>query len=176
MVVGLQPVTANTSVTGQISFKCELVKDAPVITATSSKWDNKPRQFIRWVSDVGASDGFTPLKRCQQVAPRLQSSFADGNAYITHGYKNRNPIICTTDQPGEGCKNLLFTLDYRVYGSETSKNKIEPTVVLDDLFVLSRNNYTGMPMRQAACRTYISMNAIFEGQTKRAEKICSTVN
>ncbi|MDJ0600790.1 MAG: COP23 domain-containing protein [Crocosphaera sp.] len=177
MAMGLQPVTANTtSSTSAITFNCEVIQGTPTITATSSQWNNETRQFIRWTSDVGKNSGYTPLTRCKEITPRLQASFADGNPYITHGYKNNNPIICTTDKSGKGCQTLLFTLDWRDFGTETIKGKLDPRMVLEDIFALNERKFSGRALRQGSCRTYIDMNAILEGETKIAEEVCHTVN
>lgn len=125
-------------VANHIIFKCEMIQGVPTTVGISPKWENQSRPFMRWSSDKFGPSGWTPQKRCQEVTRRLNQSFFEGGTYITHGIMNGFPIICTTNKAGKECNQLLFTLPR---GSD-------PELILEDLFGLSDNNFSGRPMRQ----------------------------
>ncbi|NES17797.1 MAG: hypothetical protein F6K41_02395 [Symploca sp. SIO3E6] len=120
-----------------INFVCTTINNTPVTLVKSDKLEDKERQFIRWVSDYGASAGYTPALRCQEVTAKLNKYFAGGGRYITYGVKNQQKVICLTDKKGNGCIEDLFTLE----PGEDSK------VALEDLFELNARNFAGRPLR-----------------------------
>ncbi len=121
----------------------------------------EPRQFIHWLRALG---GVPPEQRCKWVSARLNEAYRRGDRYITHGKFNNQPVICTTDRKGNGCKQLLWRLHWQDDDSQT---------VLDDYLLLEQNNYAGRPLRQNPCDTYIDINAFIRGEQQFAEEVCN---
>ncbi len=150
------PVSASNGT----SFTCEITPTGVYVTMVEEPGKD-PKQLIRWwrtLGDVSVED------RCQQVSNRLDTAFKTGNRYITHGVKNRQPVICSTDKKGTGCQNLLWTLHWQ---------EDEPQVVLDDFLRLSDSNYSGKALRQASCSTYIDIDAFLRGEKQIAQEVCN---
>lgn len=112
-------------------FSCRSINGVPTTVIQSDRWGE--RQIIRWVVDYE----FDAKRRCQETTNRLNKFFRKGGLYITHGVINGQPVICTTDKVGNGCKELLFTL----------KPSDDPEAVLEDLFGLNNRNFADRPLR-----------------------------
>ena len=142
------------------NFSCQMVSGA---WATLVNESGKPeRQLIRWTSDLGASVGYTPERRCNEVTNRMNLYFSNSGQFITHGIQKGQKVICTTDRLGKDCLNLLYTL---------TPNK-DPKVVLEDLFGVNPSSVQRGPLREPPCPTYISVDALLAGKTRFAQEAC----
>jgi hypothetical protein len=107
--------------------------------------------IINWVSNHFTGSGYTPERRCQEVSGRFQSAYDQGTLnYITTGYKNGQPVVCTSSSNGGPCSMVLFTLKP---GSDASRT-------VQQLFDI-RNLASG-PLYESEDRIYLDMNAFLE--------------
>ncbi|MEM8779915.1 MAG: COP23 domain-containing protein [Cyanobacteria bacterium P01_G01_bin.49] len=64
---------------------------------------------VRWATKDFPN--YPPERRCQEVAPRFQAAYDNGTLnLLTNGTMDNQPVICTTQNVGEGCNTLLVTL------------------------------------------------------------------
>ena len=92
-----------------VSFTCGKSNNAPATIARTPRGDVA---VIRWASGFFSGTGFTPEKRCQEVSSRFQAYHDNGTLkYLTTGRLNNQPVICTAQQRGSACTDVLFTLE-----------------------------------------------------------------
>jgi len=146
------------------TFSCKMESGAWTTVVNES---GKPeRQLIRWTSDLGASVGYTPERRCNEVTNRMNSFFSNSGQFITHGIYNGQKVICATDRLGKDCLNLLYTV----------QPKDDPKAVLKDLFRVNSRNVGNAPVRERLCaatKTYLSVDDLLAGKTIFAREACS---
>ena len=143
------------------TFSCKMVSNE---WATLVNESGQPeRQMIRWTSGLGASVGYTPERRCQEVTNRMNLYLSKSGQFITHGVMNNENVICITNSQGRDCINLLYTL---------KKGTQDPKLTLEDLFQVNNRNIQRGPMREPPCPTYISVDALVAGKTRFAEEVC----
>lgn len=84
-------------------YYCDVYNDNP---ATFMETEEGIIPIIRWVSNH-----IPPKERCEVVSQRFQT-FHDNEEldYLTYGESNGKPVICTAEQPGGDCQNILFTV------------------------------------------------------------------
>ena len=110
--------------------------------------------IINWVSHQFSDSGYTPERRCQEVSGRFQSAYNQGTLnYITTGYKNGQPVVCTSSNNGGPCSMVLFTLKP---GSDASRT-------VQQLFDI--RNLAAGPLNESEGKVYLDMNAFLEGSS-----------
>ena len=90
------------------SFKCEKTtkQDSP---KTFTFYKGQKRTVIRWSGPLGEKN---PQERCEQATVRIQQAYDnDTIKIITNGIMKKQPVICTADDYGGDCVNLLITLN-----------------------------------------------------------------
>ena len=90
------------------SFGCEKTtkQDLP---KTFTSYEKQKRTLIRW---AGALGGKTPQERCEQASLNLQQAYDNETlTFITNGIMRKKSVICTADDYGGDCVNLLITLN-----------------------------------------------------------------
>ncbi|MBD2740639.1 COP23 domain-containing protein [Coleofasciculus sp. FACHB-1120] len=154
------PAIADTP---SVRFECQMIQNAPTTVIITSQLQ---KQFIRWVDPYFSKKGFSPLVRCEQVSARLNTLFSQNDQVITHGKMNDLPVICTTNSVGKGCNNLIYTL----------KPSQDPKIVLEDIFAMTDRNFSGRPLKESSCATYIDIKAWVQtqGRGAYARQVCST--
>ncbi len=111
--------------------------------------------IINWVSNYFMDSGYTPERRCQEVSGRFQSAYNQGTLnYITTGYKNGQPVVCTSSRNGGPCSMVLFTLKP---GSDASRT-------VQQLFDI-RDFAVGALYESENDEVYLDMNAFLEGSS-----------
>ena len=94
---------------GQRGFWCDTTSGIPTTAYKNSQGGYEP--WIRWVSDHFSGSGYDPLTRCLEVSSRLETYRVNKQLkFITVGYMNRLPVICTASQVNGRCEGLIFTL------------------------------------------------------------------
>jgi hypothetical protein len=156
----------SSNASPQVKFECGKQSGAPTTFGISPQWNNERRALVKWYNNVGEGVGETPGTRCTKVTYNLNTHFSKGGQYITYGFMNNNPVICTTDKEGNGCNNLLFTLDGNTYGW-SGHWKQQPKDVLKALFALGDNDIAGNPLYQS-CRLAVNVNAVLANKTIKA--------
>lgn len=90
-------------------FDCQAIQGVPTTVARNKRGQWVP--IIQWVSQVFASDGWTPERRCEVVSMRFNQFYASGQLkYITSGRMNGLPVVCVTPALNSGCSGQLYTL------------------------------------------------------------------
>lgn len=90
------------------SFACKSIDGTPTTVAMT---DQGEVPIVKWNSSAFATAGYTPERRCQEVSGRFQKYYKESQLnYLTTGRMNGQPVICTTNEVGQGCNGLLFTL------------------------------------------------------------------
>ena len=142
-------------------FVCD-ANDAGTPTTFAILPNGEKREFINWRSDKFTLAGYTPQVRCEQVSSRMNLHYDRGLKYVTHGTINAQPVLCVTSTEGGGCEGLLYTLKPDQRAQET----------LGDLIELNRRNFSGEPLIEAGCRTFVDIDALISGKLKTAEVVC----
>ncbi len=94
---------------GQRGFWCDTSSGVPTTAYQNSQGGYEP--WIRWVSDHFSGSGYDPVTRCLEVSARLETYRLNKQLkFITVGYINRQPVICTASQVNGRCEGLIFTL------------------------------------------------------------------
>jgi hypothetical protein len=92
---------------GGQGFYCDTSGRVPVTKVRTSRGDET---FIRW--NTGRR-GYSPLRRCQEVAARFERQRTRGRLFLTSRARvNGQPVICYTETEGGSCNsgNVLVTL------------------------------------------------------------------
>lgn len=108
---GITAIAEQPSYAGNTTFYCEKNNGIPTTFARTE--DGIKLGIIRWVSNYGASQQWTPEKRCYEVSRRFQVNYDRGTLkFITTGYIRGVPVICASNQPNASCTDdtLLFSL------------------------------------------------------------------
>ncbi|NEP14056.1 MAG: hypothetical protein F6K14_28405 [Symploca sp. SIO2C1] len=150
-VTGLTIATTQSSLAQDhelISFRCEPNFIHPVTKArtpaTIARGPIGEIPVLYWTSSL---DRITPEERCYMVSYRFDRLQKAGSLkYITHGYKNGQPIICTANYPGGNCVEQLFTL----------RHQDNPQKVLQEL--LGVRNFSTSALRMAGAIQRINNN------------------
>lgn len=136
----------------QVTFECKQVSGEWTTVAKTPQWE---RQFIRWVSNFGDRAGYTPQRRCNEVTNRMNYYTRTKHPqFLTTGVQSGYNIVCVTDQVGNGCQGLLYTL----------QPDRDPNQTLRDLLARSGSDFDGQnPLVESrGCRMYVNIRAYLE--------------
>jgi hypothetical protein len=108
--------------------------------------------FIQWDSSYFAPSGYTPEVRAQLVTERLAQAFQNNQEVsITWGKMNGYEVILVVDN--NNSRTLLYTLKPNQKGS-----------IAVDLLKRQLDAPTAfVALREAECKTYINVKAVYEG-------------
>ncbi|NET02873.1 MAG: hypothetical protein F6K61_20440 [Sphaerospermopsis sp. SIO1G1] len=139
------PATANST-----RFFCGSNQGVPVTYASTPR-GNVP--VVRWKSNYFSRSGYTPQRRCDEVASRLQTYHSNGKLeYITAGIMNGQPVVCVSSSLGGRCQGLLLTL----------RPKDRASRVIQQLFDI-RSGASG-PIQQSSSRPYINFQELLDNR------------
>lgn len=113
VAVGATVIFEQPSRAGDAVFFCEMSSSTNLPTTYAYKPSAKPDPIpvIRWDSRYFSRSGYTPLRRCQDVAGRFQKFYDQGLlSNVTTGYVNGLPVVCANSGSGCNRNNVLFTL------------------------------------------------------------------
>jgi hypothetical protein len=68
---------------------------------------NIPGQFFPWASPTTLGGGWTPQRRCEAIASRLESYRPDGLQELQIGRENNENIVCVTTEADRSCRIVL---------------------------------------------------------------------
>lgn len=147
-------LAAPESAISSEKFFCGTFNGAPsTMTKSSKTGQNIP--IIMWRSSHFTSNGWSPIRRCNEVSRRFNSLHNKGQLkYLTTGRMNGLPVICGSSYEGGGCSGLLYTLKPGQNASTTLKN-----------LLAIRTKATG-PLSETSARLYIGIEEI---ESKAAE-------
>lgn len=145
----------SPSKAGGTTFRCGVWQSGPNagVPVTYAITPKGTIPVINWVSDYFSGSGYTPERRCQEVSERFQTAYNQGTLnYITAGYRNGQPVICTSSTNGGPCSMVLFTLKP---GSDASRT-------IQQLFDIK--NLAAGPLYESAedDEVYLDMNAFLQ--------------
>ncbi|MGD1903439.1 MAG: COP23 domain-containing protein [Geitlerinemataceae cyanobacterium] len=93
------------------AFACQ--RDASGVFTTYAVKGDMEVAIIQWTSDFGSSSGYSQQDRCEMVSNRLDSTIRNRTLqYLTHGWMNGQPVICTAEDRGGSCGTLILTLPH----------------------------------------------------------------
>ena len=121
MGVSSQPASAGTSAR---NFVCGSAAGTPATNVITA--DGRQVPVIRWTSSTFNGAGWNQQRRCQEVSSRFNTFLKQGRlGYITTGWINGLPVICTAVSNGGACDGLLYTLKPGQDATATLKNLLE---------------------------------------------------
>lgn len=107
-------VTAQTPNNAQVQWICNQSYDAQTneYLPTTFAWTDRGKiAIIRWATQDFTTAGYDPQTRCDEVSPRFQQAYENKTlGLITNGWMNNQRVICTANEPGGTCVDLLVTL------------------------------------------------------------------
>ena len=128
-------------------FACESSAGVPTTMAIMADGQRIP--VIFWKSNVFDAAGWDPQRRCQEVSGRFDTYNGQGRLdFLTTGFINNLPVICTTPRQGGSCDGLLYTLKPGQSASETLR-----------ALLVMRTKVRG-PLTETNGRLYVSMDEL----------------
>jgi hypothetical protein len=114
---------ATTNTTEGVTFACgqDYDQNSDSYIYTTFAWNpaNK-KAIVHWAREDFSGSGFNPKTRCQEVSPRFQTAYDNGSLnFLTNGYIDEQPVICTAKEVGGDCEDLLITLLHQDNAEET---------------------------------------------------------
>lgn len=71
--------------------------------------ESRPSEFFPWAKPAQMGGGWSPQKRCAEIARRLESYRPDGLLELTTGVENGYNTVCVTTEQVPGCR-IVFTV------------------------------------------------------------------
>lgn len=71
--------------------------------------ESEPGKYFAWAKPAQMGGGWSPQKRCSEIARRLESYRPDGLQEMTTGVENSYNTVCVTTQKVPGCR-IVFTV------------------------------------------------------------------
>lgn len=139
-------------------FFCGKSSNVPTVMARTKRGVDVP--IIRFRSEYFSVSGWTPERRCQEIAQRFQSFYAsDMLNYLTTGRMNGENIVCVAKTNGGACleDGLLFTLKPGNKPRETLQHLID-----------MRYHKASSPINETTSRLYISIDELLEASAQFA--------
>jgi Circadian oscillating protein COP23 len=69
--------------------------------------ESQPGQFFAWAAPASLGGGWTPQKRCEAIASRLELYRPDGLQELDIARENNENVICVTTEANSACRILL---------------------------------------------------------------------
>lgn len=113
VAVGATVIFEQPSRAGDAVFFCAMGSSTNLPTTYVYKPSTSPlaKPVVRWYSNYFSGSGYTPMRRCQDVAGRFQNFYDRGLlSNVTTGYVNGLPVVCANSGSGCNRNNVLFTL------------------------------------------------------------------
>jgi hypothetical protein len=149
-------VQGNTQTSSGVRFTCDFINGQYTVMYHP---ESQQSQSYAWATPSNMGDGWTPQRRCQAIAQRLESYRPEGLQEMRTGVKNGYNIICVTTGVSSDCasrivltvppgQDPMLTRDrvfqnltvadtgQRTEGVNTLVNGSNVTQVLNDLFKL----------------------------------------
>lgn len=140
----------NPVVTSDSPFRYASSNGIPTTYLKQANGNEIP--FIQWDSSYFAPSGYTPEVRAKLVTQRLTEAFENSQEVdITWGKMNGYEVIMVIDNNNQS--SLLYTLKPNQKG-EVAVDLLKRQLDAPTAFV---------PLREAECKTHISVKAVYEG-------------
>lgn len=96
--------TTTPNVTGDTRFSCQFHNGQYTVMYQPQ---SIPGQFFPWAAPAALGGGWSPEKRCQAIASRLELYRPDGLQELQIATQNNENIICVTTEANSFCRILL---------------------------------------------------------------------
>ncbi|HLO87548.1 MAG TPA: COP23 domain-containing protein [Nostocaceae cyanobacterium] len=112
--------STTTTVTSATRFSCQLYNGRYTVMYQP---ESQPGQYFAWAAPQALGGGWTPEKRCDAIASRLELYRPDGLQELRTGRENNENTICVTTDAVSSCRIVL-----------TVPRDKDPNTVLSDVF------------------------------------------
>lgn len=115
VVVDTEGDTAPTSrrdprttdpITRATRFSCQTVNGEYTVVYQP---ESQPGEFFQWARPSALGGGWSPQRRCNEIARRLESYRPDGLLEMTTGVENSYNTVCVTTERNPSCR-IVFTV------------------------------------------------------------------
>lgn len=96
--------TTSTPVDSSTRFSCQLYNGQYTVMYQP---ESIPGQFFPWAAPASLGGGWTPQKRCDAIAERLELYRPDGLQELQTAFENNENIVCVTTEANPGCRIVL---------------------------------------------------------------------
>lgn len=96
--------STSTPVDSSTRFSCQLYNGQYTVMYQP---ESIPGQFFPWAAPASLGGGWTPQKRCDAIAERLELYRPDGLQELQTAFENNENIICVTTEANTGCRIVL---------------------------------------------------------------------
>ncbi|HCF28425.1 MAG TPA: hypothetical protein DEV81_14760 [Cyanobacteria bacterium UBA11049] len=97
---------SSSSVYSATRFSCQPVNGEYTVVYQP---ESEPGKYFAWAKPAQMGGGWSPQKRCYEIARRLESYRPDGLQEMTTGVENSYNTVCVTTQKVPGCR-IVFTV------------------------------------------------------------------
>ncbi|MBI1241333.1 COP23 domain-containing protein [Umezakia ovalisporum] len=165
--------TSTPTVTSGNRFSCQFYNGQHTVMYQPQ---NIPGQFFPWAAPAALGGGWSPQKRCQAIASRLESYRPDGLDELQIAVENNENIICVTTQTNSFCRIVLtiprgkdpYVVRNSVFQNLISADNGEKTIAVNtyrhrnttgvsELYNLGRTLFGGGKNRVAASKGAINL-------------------
>lgn len=110
IAIGSLALSAKPSQSQSASgFTCDASSGSPATVYQNRQGTREV--WINWVSGHFTESGYDPITRCREVSGRLETYRQNKQLkFVTVGYMNGQPVICTASQVNGRCEGLIYTL------------------------------------------------------------------
>ncbi|HLP89290.1 MAG TPA: COP23 domain-containing protein [Nostocaceae cyanobacterium] len=96
--------TTTTTIDSNTRFSCQFYNGRHTVMYQP---ESQPRQFFAWAAPQELGGGWTPQKRCEAIASRLELFRPDGLQELRTGRENSENTICATTDAVPSCRLVL---------------------------------------------------------------------
>jgi hypothetical protein len=104
------PTSRNPSTTDPVTratrFSCQIVNGEYTVVYQP---ESQPGSFFQWARPSAMGGGWSPQRRCNEIARRLESYRPDGLLEMTTGVENSYNTVCVTTERNPSCR-IVFTV------------------------------------------------------------------
>lgn len=112
--------TASSPITTATRFSCQRLNGEYTVVYQP---ESQAGEFFPWAKPAQMGGGWSPQRRCNEIARRLESYRPDGLLELTTGVENSYNTVCVTTERVPACR-IVFTVP----------NGQDPTITRDRVF------------------------------------------
>jgi len=98
--------SSSSPVTSATRFSCQPINGEYTVVYQP---ESEPGQYFPWAKPAQLGGGWSPQKRCYEIARRLESYRPDGLLELTTGVENGYNTVCVTTEKVPSCR-IVFTV------------------------------------------------------------------
>ena len=112
--------TGSSPITTATRFSCQRLNGEYTVVYQP---ESQPGEFFPWAKPAQMGGGWSPQRRCNEIARRLESYRPDGLLELTTGVENSYNTVCVTTERVPACR-IVFTVP----------NDQDPAITRDRVF------------------------------------------